>query len=76
MKKDALWKAYVGKNPKLSNDSNTITLTAKGFRKMFEQTYDIAYKRGKEMGKTIEDVKHGKEDAYKDFLNKMSGGMF
>lgn len=45
MKKSELWKAYVAKNPSFAGEGN-VTLSAAGIRKLFNQTWDIAYEEG------------------------------
>lgn len=45
MKKSELWKTYVAKNPSFAGNGN-VTLSAAGIRKLFNQTWDIAYHEG------------------------------
>lgn len=45
MKKSELWKAYVAKNPSFAGNGK-VTLSAAGLRKLFNQTWDIAYHEG------------------------------
>ena len=45
MKKSELWKAYVARNPSFAGNGN-VTLSAAGIRKLFDQTWDIAYHEG------------------------------
>jgi hypothetical protein len=45
MKKSELWKVYVAKNPSFAGNGN-VTLSAAGIRKLFNQTWDIAYHEG------------------------------
>ena len=45
MKKSELWKAYVAKNPSFAGNGK-VTLSAAGLRKLFNQTWDIAYEDG------------------------------
>jgi hypothetical protein len=45
MTKKALWKQYVDKNPSFDGEGN-ITLSAAGLRKLFNQTWDIAFEQG------------------------------
>jgi hypothetical protein len=47
MKKSQLWKIYVAKNPSFAGDGN-ITMSARGLRKLFEQTWDYAYEQGED----------------------------
>ena len=42
MKKSELWKVYVARNPSFAGNGN-VTLSAAGIRKLFDQTWDIAY---------------------------------
>jgi len=48
MRKDKLFAYYLQKNPALFTqlESGKVTLTASGFRKFFNTTYDAAYKQG------------------------------
>jgi hypothetical protein len=45
VKKSQLWKIYVAKNPSFAGDGN-ITMSARGLRKLFDQTWDLAYEEG------------------------------
>jgi hypothetical protein len=45
MKKSQLWKKYVDKNPSFDGNGN-ITMSAAGLRKLFNQTWDIAFNDG------------------------------
>lgn len=47
MKKSQLWKIYVAKNPAFERDGN-VTLSTRGLRKMFDQTWDLAFHEGEE----------------------------
>ena len=47
MKKSQLWKIYVAKNPSFAGDGN-VTMSARGLRKMFDQTWDLAIHEGEE----------------------------
>ncbi len=47
MKKSQLWKIYVAKNPSFAGDGN-ITMSARGLRKLFDQTWDYAFHEGEE----------------------------
>ena len=47
MKKSQLWKIYVAKNPSFAGDGN-ITMSARGLRKLFDQTWDLAFHEGEE----------------------------
>jgi len=42
MTRSQLWKIYVKRNPSFDGDGN-VTMTARGLRKMFETTWDVAY---------------------------------
>jgi hypothetical protein len=41
MKKSQLWKIYCAKNPAFERDGN-VTMSARGLRKLFDQTWDLA----------------------------------
>ena len=45
MKKSQLWKIYCAKNPSFAGDGN-VTMSARGLRKMFDQTWDLAIHEG------------------------------
>jgi hypothetical protein len=47
VKKSQLWKIYTAKNPSFAGDGN-ITMSARGLRKLFDQTWDYAYHEGEE----------------------------
>ena len=45
MKKSQLWKIYVAKNPSFAGEGN-VTMSVRGLRKMFDQTWDLAIHEG------------------------------
>jgi hypothetical protein len=45
VKKSELWKIYTAKNPSFDGDGK-ITMSARGLRKLFDQTWDYAYEQG------------------------------
>lgn len=47
MKKSQLWKIYTAKNPSFAGDGN-ITMSARGLRKLFDQTWDFAFHEGED----------------------------
>lgn len=47
MKKSQLWKIYTAKNPSFAGDGN-VTMSARGLRKMFDQTWDLAIHEGED----------------------------
>ena len=47
MTREQLWKIYTDRNPSFNGDGN-VTMTARGLRKMFETTWDVAYFDGEE----------------------------
>jgi hypothetical protein len=47
MKKSQLWKIYCAKNPSFAGDGN-ITMSARGLRKLFDQTWDYAFHEGED----------------------------
>lgn len=47
MTRSQLWKIYAKRNPSFDGDGN-VTMTARGLRKMFETTWDVAYFNGEE----------------------------
>jgi len=47
MKKDALWQAYLDRNPQWKDEKANAGITVKGLRKLFDQTYDKGFEQGK-----------------------------
>jgi hypothetical protein len=45
MTKQQLWSKYVDKNPSFDG-LGTITMSARGLRKLFNQTWDVAFESG------------------------------
>ena len=45
MTKKEVWKAYVKRNPSFNGDGK-ITMSARGLRKMFDNTWEMAYEAG------------------------------
>lgn len=48
MSKEKLFEYYLSKNPALIDQiiDGRVVMSAKGFKKFFETTYDVAYKQG------------------------------
>jgi hypothetical protein len=48
MSKEKLFEYYLSKNPALIDQivDGRVVMSAKGFKKFFETTYDVAYRRG------------------------------
>lgn len=80
MRKDKLFAYYLQKNPALFTqlENGKVTLTASGFRKFFNTTYDAAYKQGfnqlpateeEEMEDYEEPRAYGNSAAFNDLLN-------
>lgn len=44
--KENLWKSYVNKYPAFAKIDETVTLTTNGLKKLFDKTYDEAFKHG------------------------------
>lgn len=55
MTKEQLWKVYTDKNPQFLGEGN-ITMSAEGLRKLFHQTYDVAWKDGSTKRKVMDDL--------------------
>lgn len=70
MTKEKLWKIYVSKNPSFDG-AGSITLSAKGLRKMFDTTWDIAYFDGEE--EIERDINYNPSSASVNDLMKMFG---
>jgi hypothetical protein len=47
MTKEELWKIYSKKNPSFNGDGN-VTMSARGLRKLFDTTWEIAMYQGEE----------------------------
>jgi hypothetical protein len=47
VKKSQLWKIYCAKNPAFERDGN-VTLSTRGLRKLFDQTWDYAFHEGED----------------------------
>ena len=45
MNQEELWSAYCARNPSFASDGE-VTMTANGLKKLFEQTWRIAYEAG------------------------------
>lgn len=56
MKKEELWKVYVGKNPIFENSESRITFTSSGLKKFFETTYDAGHTQGVKNGRALESM--------------------
>jgi hypothetical protein len=80
MRKDKLFAYYLQKNPALFTqlESGKVTLTASGFRKFFNTTYDAAYKQGFDQLPATEEEEreeyeqprsYGNSAAFNDLLN-------
>jgi hypothetical protein len=70
MTKEKLWKIYVRKNPSFDG-AGSVTLSAKGLRKMFDTTWDIAYFDGEE--EIDRDINYNPSSASVNDLMKMFG---
>lgn len=55
MRKEELWVVYITKNPAFIQ-AETITLTATGLKKLFDQTYQIGYDQGLSIGRSEKSV--------------------
>jgi hypothetical protein len=69
VKKSQLWKIYVAKNPSFAGDGN-ITMSARGLRKLFDQTWDFAFHEGED---EIEHAPNVSESKSVDDLRKIFG---
>jgi hypothetical protein len=50
MKKEELWKIFCKFNPSFGDPEAKITLTGKGLRKLFDQSFDKGFTEGKQKG--------------------------
>jgi hypothetical protein len=58
MTKDALWKQYVERNPNFEGvPSGNVTMTRRGLKKLFDQVWEVAHRKGVQEGRTSELVK-------------------
>ena len=70
MTREQLWKIYAKRNPSFNGDGN-VTMTARGLRKMFETTWDVAYYNGEE--EPDRPYQQGQPDGSLDALKSMFG---
>ncbi len=56
MNKEDLWKIYVGKNPSFADGDSRFTMSGRGLKKLFEQTYDAAHSQGVKNGKALAEM--------------------
>ena len=70
MTKKELWAKYVEKNPSFDG-LGTVTMSARGLRKMFNQTWDIAFEAG--FNQEFED--DGEEDDYPEPIRGSTSAM-
>ena len=70
MTRSQLWKIYSKRNPSFNGDGN-VTMTARGLRKMFETTWDVAYFNGEE--EPDRSYQQGQPDGSLDALKSMFG---
>jgi hypothetical protein len=71
MTKEELWKVYVNKNPSFNGRGN-VTMSAKGLRKLFDTTWDVAMFDG-EMEKEEELRSYHSSSASLDSLKSIFG---
>lgn len=72
MTKEELWEAYVTRNPKFVY-GDKVTMSTRGLRKLFEQTWDKAYTQG---GKDALQTPQNSSDSNRgeNLFNQMFGG--
>jgi len=66
MQKETLWKIYTDKNPEFLTDNTT--LTEKGLKKFFDQTWESAHKQGLANGKAL-----AKKDSPRNPMDSLFG---
>ena len=71
MTKEELWKVYSNKNPSFNGRGN-VTMSAKGLRKLFDTTWDVAMYDGEEEGED-EPRSHHSSSASLDSLKSIFG---
>lgn len=64
MKREQLWQQYTSKNESFVGNGN-VTMTARGLKKLFDQTWDAAHAEGFAKGKSV-----------KRSMDDMFGGVF
>jgi hypothetical protein len=64
MTKQQLWSKYVDKNPSFDGSGN-ITMSANGLRKLFNQTWDVAFESGFK-----QEFEDDEEDEYPEPIRK------
>jgi hypothetical protein len=72
MTKEQLWKIYSRKNPSFNGDGN-VTMTAKGLRKLFDTTWEIAMYDGEEEPVEKTSQSFQQESASLDMLKSIFG---
>lgn len=73
MKKEQLWDHFAGRNPSF-NGSGKVTMSARGLRKLFDQTYDIAHAQGLANGRGLEGMEREKQQEQEPFADLL--GLF
>lgn len=68
MTKDELWKIFCDKNPSFADENAEITMSGRGLKKFFDQTFEQGEKQGREQ-------ERDKAENRKKF-DKMFGGLF
>ena len=76
MTKEELWGIYVAQNPKFGVDGETVTLSTRGLKKLFEQTYDLAHAQGVANGKAFSDMRKPKKPKGDDDIMERFGKLF
>lgn len=68
MTQDELWQAYATRNPSFASEGY-VTMSAAGLRKLFEQTWTIAFESGKRQAEFVAKVNQSVGNPGSDFFN-------
>ena len=68
MRQHELWARYCASNPDFAKEDARITLTGRGLKKLFDQTYEMAHKEGVANGKAMERKKQASSNPFGNFF--------
>ena len=69
MNKEELWNQFVAKNPSFADPDAQITMTARGLRKFYEQTWKFSNNNGFDKGLSFAKKNPDPTDPYKQFMS-------
>lgn len=73
MKAEELWAAYVAKNPSFADPDANITMTARGLKRLFDQTYERGHEQGVRNGRAMAEMEAAKKPSGDSFYERMFG---